>query len=93
MFMIHRYLKEKGLRDKTEMNVFTPGDVFFEDIGDDVRGAVGGLMGKRKINLHMEKVTTEVTDKKIKFEDGTELDSDLTIMIPVYFGQQFLMDS
>jgi len=93
MFMIHRYLKEKGLRDKTEMNVFTPGDVFFEDIGDDVRGAVGGLMGKRKINLHMEKVTTEVTDKKIKFEDGTELDSDLTIMIPVYFGQKFLMDS
>jgi sulfide:quinone oxidoreductase len=37
MFMIHRYLKEKGLREKTEMNVFTPGDVFFEDIGDDVR--------------------------------------------------------
>ena len=93
MFMIHRYLKEKGLREKTEMNVFTPGDVFFEDIGDDVRWAVGGLMGKRKINLHMEKVTTEVTDKKIKFEDGTELDSDLTIMIPVYFGQKFLMDS
>ncbi len=93
MFMIHRYLKEKGLREKTEMNVFTPGDVFFEDIGDDVRGAVGWLMGKRKINLHMEKVTTEVTDKKIKFEDGTELESDLTIMIPVYFGQKFLVDS
>jgi hypothetical protein len=41
----------------------------------------------------MEKVTSEVTDKGIKFEDGTALDSDLTIMIPVYFGQQFLMDS
>ncbi|MCK5678730.1 MAG: hypothetical protein KAH72_09685 [Flavobacteriaceae bacterium] len=41
----------------------------------------------------MEKVTKEVTDKSIKFEDGTELESDLTIMIPVYFGQQFLMDS
>ena len=93
MFMIHRYLKEKGIREKTEMNVFTPGDVFFEDIGDDVRWAVGWLMGKRKINLHMEKVTTEVTHKAIKFEDGTELESDLTIMIPVYFGQKFLMDS
>jgi len=50
-------------------------------------------MGQRKINLHMEKVAKEVTNKKIKFEDGTNLDSDLTIMIPVYFGQKFLMDS
>jgi sulfide:quinone oxidoreductase len=50
-------------------------------------------MGAKKINLLMEKVTTEVTDKSIKFEDGTELESDLTIMIPVYFGQQFLIDS
>jgi hypothetical protein len=30
--MIHRYLEKKGLREKTEINVFTPGDVFFEDI-------------------------------------------------------------
>jgi sulfide:quinone oxidoreductase len=50
-------------------------------------------MGQKGLNLHMEKVTTEVTDKSIKFEDGTELESDLTIMIPVYFGQKFLMDS
>ncbi len=93
MFMINNYLEKKGLREKTEINVFTPWDVFFEDIDDTVRWAVGGLMWKRKINLHMEKVTTEVTDKAIKFEDGTELESDLTIMIPVYFGQKFLMDS
>lgn len=41
MFMLDHLLRKKGLRDKTEINVFTPGDVFFEDIGDDVRGAVG----------------------------------------------------
>jgi len=93
MFMIDHYLRKKGLREKTEINVFTPGEIFFEDIDDAVRGAVGGLMGAKKINLLMEKVTTEVTDKSIKFEDKTELESDLTIMIPVYFGQKFLMDS
>ena len=93
MFMINHYLEKKWLRDKTEINVFTPGDIFFEDIDNDVRWAVGGLMQKRNIGLHMEKVTTEVTDKSIKFEDGTELESDITIMIPVYFGQKFLMDS
>jgi len=93
MFMINHYLEKKGLRDKTEINVFTPWEIFFEDIDDTVRGAVGGLMQKRKLNLHLEKVTKEVTDKAIKFEDGTELESDITIMIPVYFGQQFLIDS
>jgi len=93
MFMIDHYLRKKGLRDQTEINVFTPGEIFFEDIDDAVRWAVGGLMGAKKINLLMEKVTTEVTDKSIKFEDKTELESDLTIMIPVYFGQKFLMDS
>ncbi len=93
MFMIDHYLRNKGLREKTQINVFTPGDVFFEDIDDTVRGAVAGLMGQKGLNLFMEKVTTEVTDKKIKFEDWTDLDSDLTIMIPVYFGQKFLIDS
>ena len=93
MFMIDKYLRKKGLREKTEMNVFTPWDVFFEDIDDNVRGAVWGLMWQKKINLHMEKVTTEVTENSIKFEDGTKLESNLTIMIPVYFGQQFLIDS
>jgi sulfide:quinone oxidoreductase len=93
MFMIDHYLRAKGLREKTEINVFTPGDIFFEDIDDNVRGAVGGLMGKKGLNLLTEKVTVEVTDKSIKFEDGSEQESDLTIMIPVYFGQKFLMDS
>lgn len=93
MFMINNYLEKQWVRDKTSIDVFTPWDIFFEDIDDNVRWAVGGLMGKRNIGLHMEKVATEVTKDKIKFEDGTELESDLTIMIPVYFGQKFLMDS
>ncbi len=93
MFMIDTYLKDKWLRDKTEINVFTPWDVFFEDVWDDVRAWVAWLMWQKNINLLMEKVTKEVTDKSIKFEDGTEQESDLTIMIPVYFGQQFLIDS
>ena len=93
MFMIDNYLKKQWVRDKTSIDVFSPWDVFFEDIDNDVRWAVGWLMEKRNIGLHMEKVATEVTKDKIKFEDGTELESDLTIMIPVYFGQKFLMDS
>lgn len=93
MFMLHHLLSEKGLRDKTTIDVFTPGEIFFEDIGNDVRGAVGGLMGMKKIDLHLAKVAKEITKDAIKFEDGTELPADMVIMIPVYKGHQVLIDS
>ncbi len=32
MFMLHHLLTEKGIRDKTTIDVFTPGEIFFEDI-------------------------------------------------------------
>ena len=93
MFMIDHYLRQNGLRDKTEINVFTPGEIFFEDIGDDIRVAVGGLMWAKNLNLHLSKVATQVTDTSVKFEDGTELESNLTVMIPVYRGPDFIRNS
>lgn len=93
MFMLHHLLSEKGLREKTTIDVFTPGEIFFEDIGENVRGAVGGLMGMKNIPLHLSKVAKEITKEAIKFEDGTELPADMVIMIPVYRGQQLLIDS
>lgn len=93
MFMMDYVLRQKWIREKCSIDVFTPGEIFFEDIWNDVRGAVGGLMWAKWLNLHMAKVTTEVTANSIKFEDGTELEADMVIMIPVYKGQQFLIDS
>lgn len=93
MFMIDHLLRKKGLRDKSDIQVFTPGEPFFEDIDHTVRNAVWGLMGMKNIGLHLNKVPVEVTASSVKFEDGTELESDLTIMIPVYKGPQFLIDS
>ena len=93
MFMIDHYLKKKWLRNDVEINVFTPWDIFFEDVDENVRAGVAGLMKAKNIKLFKEKVVTEVKEKSVKFEDWTELESDLTIMIPVYYWQKFLMDS
>ena len=93
MFMIHHYLEKKWLRDKTEITAFTPGEPFFEDIWDDVRNWVGWLMEQKKIGLLQNHEVKEVKEKSIVFENGEEVESDLTIMIPVYKGQQFLIDS
>lgn len=84
MFMIDYYLRKKNLREKSSIKVFTPGEIFFEDIGDHVRNKVGGYMQKQNISLYNNKVVTEITNSEIKFEDGTSFTSDFSIIIPPY---------
>ena len=84
MFMIDHLLRHKELREKSTIKVFTPGEIFFEDIGSHVRNKVGAVMGERNISLANNKVITEITKTDVKFEDGTFMVSDFTIIIPPY---------
>jgi len=84
MFMVDYDLRQKNLREKSTINVFTPGEIFFEDIGDHVRNTVGAIMQKRDIKLSNNKVIIEISKTAVKFEDGTEMASDLAIIIPPY---------
>jgi len=84
MFMLDYHLRHKNLRDQSTIKVFTPGEIFFEDIGDHVRNKVGGVMQERNISLHNNKVVVEITKDEIKFEDGTSMPCNLAIIIPPY---------
>jgi sulfide:quinone oxidoreductase len=50
-------------------------------------------MGMKNIGLLQNHAVKEVLKDKVIFENGEEIESDLTIMIPIYKGQQFLIDS
>ncbi len=93
MFMIEHYLREKWLRDKSEIHVFTPGEIFFEDVWDTVRWAVGMLMEKKWLKFYNNKKIKEIQKDKIVFEDGTEYACDMAIIIPVYRGPDFVLNS
>jgi len=96
MFMFDYYLtKEKSLKREKDykIDVFTPGEIFFEDVGDNPRNAVGKIMQERKINLHNNKVLTEIGKDFIAFEDGTKMECDLAIIIPPYSAPKVLVDS
>jgi len=93
MFMLDYNLRQKNIREKSTINVFTPGKIFFEDIGDHVRNKVGGVMQKREITLSNNKVITEITKTAVKFEDGTEMPSDLAIIIPPYRALSIFKES
>ncbi len=96
MFMLDHYLvNEKKMERKKNfsIDVFTPGEIFFEDVGDVPRNAVGAIMQERRIALHNNKVLTEIGKDFIAFEDGTKMECDLAIIIPPYSAPQFLKDS
>ncbi len=96
MFMLDHYLiHEKGLKREHDfkIDVFTPGEIFFEDVGDVPRNAVGTIMQERKMDLHNNKVLTEIGKDFIAFEDGTKMACDLAIIIPPYSAPKVLKES
>ena len=84
MFMLDYDLRKRHLRKKSVISVFTPGEIFFEDVGDTVRNKVGTIMQKRGITLNNNKVVTKITKDEIFFEDGTKMPCDLAVIIPPY---------
>lgn len=84
MFMIDYDLRKRNLREKSSINVFTPGEIFFEDVGDAVRNKVGGVMQKKGIPLYNNKIVSKITKDEIFFEDGTKMPCNLAVVIPPY---------
>jgi sulfide:quinone oxidoreductase len=96
MFMLDYYLhedKDKKRGKDYKIDIFTPGEIFFEDVGDVPRNTVGKYMQERQLSLHNNKVLTEIGKDFIAFEDGTRMDCHLAIIIPPYSAPQVLKDS
>jgi len=96
MFMLDYYLdKEKGKTrgEDYKIDIFTPGEIFFEDVGDVPRNVVGKYMQERQLTLHNNKVLSEIGKDFIAFEDGTKMECDLAIIIPPYSAPKVLKES
>lgn len=84
MFMLDYDFRKRKIRKEISINVFTPGEIFFEDVGDHVREKVGKVMINQNITLHKNKVVSKITKENIHFSDATSLPCDLAILIPPY---------
>ena len=96
MFMLDYYLeKEKGLKRTKEyqIDVFTPSEVFFEDVGDKPHEVIGEFMSKQDMTLHNNKIVREIGKDFIAFDDGTQMPCDLAIVIPPYAAPDVILDS
>ncbi len=93
MFMMDYRLRKEGKRDKSTINVFSPAEIFFEDVGDGAREPVAKLMQEHGIELTTAKELVEITKDKVIFSDGSSMDCDLAIIIPPYIAPEFIAKS
>ena len=90
IFMLDHLLIEKGIRDKSPITVFTPGEVFFEDVGPSVHKDAKELLIKHNIDVVTNKTISRIAEGHVEFADGTQLPSNLTILIPRYKGNPLI---
>ncbi len=93
IFMVDRQLRRRKLRDAATIEVFSPGDIFFEDVGEDVHAALAPQLEKAEIAVSTSKDLVEILADRVRFSDGTELESALTIIIPPYRAAPIIADS
>jgi sulfide:quinone oxidoreductase len=92
-FLIEAELRERGLRDKSELHYCSPiGRAFTIE---SVSEMATPILEEKGIELHtFFNVDTIHPDRKVvESLEGEELEYDLLVLVPPHKGQQFLMDS
>ena len=93
LFNVDTYLKKKGVRDNFELTFFAPMEKPGQKMGDKALVMMDKMF--KMTNIH-KKVGSEITtfeEDGIVFEDGTKIESDLTMFISAGTGHSIIGDS
>lgn len=93
LFNVDTYLKKKGVRDNFELTFFAPMEKPGQKMGDKALDMMDMMFDR--VNIHKKvgsKITTFVEDG-IEFEDGSKVESDLTMFISAGTGHGILRES
>ena len=92
-FLIESELRDRGLRDKSEVHFASPiGRAFtIESVSD----MATPILARKGIELHtfFNVETIDPERKVVQSLEGEELSYDLLVLVPPHKGQQFLIDS
>ena len=93
LFNVHNYLKKKGVRENFELTFFAPMEKPGQKMGEKALVMMDSMF--ERVNIHKKvgsKITTFASDG-IEFEDGTKIESDLTMFISAGTGHGILRES
>lgn len=82
--LIDDYLRNKGLREKSDIQIFTPEPLPMPVAGPDVGDAVVSMLNEKGIGFHNNTKVSSIDgiSKHVVFENGTRERYDLLIAIP-----------
>ena len=93
LFNVHNYLKKKGVRENFELTFFAPMKKPGQKMGEKALVMMDSMF--ERLNIHKKvgsKITTFASDG-IEFEDGSKIESDLTMFISAGTGHGILRES
>jgi len=93
MFNIHHKLKKLGIRDKFEITFFAPMPKPGARMGEKALKVMDIWFDKLNIKQIKGKKITEFVQDGVIFEDGSKLESDLTMFIPAGNGPSLFKDT
>jgi sulfide:quinone oxidoreductase len=93
LFNVHDFLKKKGLRDAFELTFFAPMEKPGQKMGDKALVMMEKMFSMTDIKKKIGSKIVEFVEDGIVFEDGTKIESDLTMFISAGTGHGVLKAS
>jgi len=93
--LIDDYLRSKGLRDKSDIQVFTPEPLPMPVAGPDVSNTVVSMLNEKRIGFHNNTKVSSIdgSSKQVIFENGIREKYDLLIAIPPHTSPKVVRES
>ena len=93
MFNIDNYLRKRGLRDKFELTFFAPMPKPGARLGENALKMMDMMFKKKNIKKITGKKIKEFTKDGVILEDGSKIESDLTLFVPAGNGHPAIKNS
>ena len=93
LFNVDTYLKRKGIRDDFELTFFAPMEKPGQKMGDKALEMMDKMFKMTNIHTQIGSKISRFEEEGILFEDGTKLESDLTMYISAGTGHSIIADS
>ena len=93
LFNVHNFLKKKGIRDNFELTFFAPMEKPGQKMGDKALVMMDKMFGMTNIKKKVGSKITAFVEDGIEFEDGTKIESNLTMFISAGTGHSIITDS
>jgi sulfide:quinone oxidoreductase len=93
LFNVDNYLKSKGIRDNFDLTFFAPMEKPGQKMGDKALTMMDKMFKMTNINKKVGSKITAFEEDAITFEDGTQVESDLTMYISAGTGHNIIAES